>query len=59
MKRRMLSLMLNNESAQTLVESSLIYFLIAITVLISLRIFGATLQEYYFNAADKIIEIAK
>lgn len=59
MKSRILRILLKNESAQTLVESSLIYFLIAIAVLVSLRIFGATLLEHYSSNVDKIIEIVK
>lgn len=52
----MIEEIISEEYGQTLVETSLIYFLIAIAVFLSLQIFGDSLLIYYKDFIEKVTD---
>jgi len=48
-----------DDAGQTLVETSLIYLLIAIAAFLSLKFFGGVLFENYSNSVSKIADTVK
>ncbi|MBW8308904.1 MAG: hypothetical protein K0M45_04620 [Candidatus Paracaedibacteraceae bacterium] len=59
MKLRDFSRLIINEDGQSLVETSLIYLLIAIAITISLVAFGKSLLGQYLDSVAKINEATK
>lgn len=59
MKWRRFAYFIAEDNGQSLVESSLIYFLIIIAIIVSLTFFGVSLQSSFANSAEKISDALK